>query len=166
MKVKSMLVGSVIVALLASCATLKQERPLPMVRIVDFGIYKGTIVGVKENPDAPMGSTLQTDNLKLIEMTTTVRMEKNVEFGIRYALDEAEVGQVEIVRKVIHPGFYDPHTKRSSTEYVSKKTLKAGETYYQGYKLEEDFEMVPGAWSFQLWYQNTLIARKDFVVSE
>ena len=148
-----------------SCASVGGKAPAPNVKITEYGIYELNLVGAVENSDAPKSTVLQSDTFRLVEKATTVKIAKGLSFGISYILDEPGSGSIEIVRKIVHPQYYDPYSKRNLTEYVSKRTLKPGELDHQAYQLTEDFEMVAGKWSFQLWYAGQLLAQQTFYLT-
>ena len=166
MTTKFLAVAVLTALMLGSCASAGGKTSLPNVKITEYGIYQLNLVGTVENPDAPKSTVLQSDTFKLVERTTAIRMAKGLSFGISYLLDEPGTRELEIVRKIIHPEYFDPYSNRKLSEYVSKRTLKAGEPDHQAYQLTEDFEMVLGKWSFQLWYGDHMLAQQSFYLTK
>ena len=42
---------------------------------------------------------------------------------------------------------------------------KIGETAYLGYGIENDWEIVPGTWTFEIWYSGRKLAEQSFTLS-
>ena len=41
-----------------------------------------------------------------------------------------------------------------------------GPTQYKGYKIAQDWQAVPGVWTFQIWYQNRKLAEQSFTLTK
>jgi len=54
--------------------------------------------------------------------------------------------------------------KKVVTGSSKQKKLYSGVPSFYGYKLEEEFELVPGNWIFEIWYENKLACSKAFIL--
>lgn len=87
-------------------------------------------------------------------------MRLGVRFGFRYSLIGSPQGvevPVLIVTIFPAPGLHNPKTGQvfHRDEYLSTKLL--GGISYTDYGFDEPWELVPGLWTFQVWYQNRML---------
>jgi hypothetical protein len=131
-------------------------------RIVEYGIYEADQAGSTPNPDTPMGSTLKFENIRLLEKTDDVPVVRGTIFGIMIQYDDPNRVSIQIVRRLVHPEFYDPEMKKTTTEFSWKKTIRSGKASFWAYELEEDFEMISGTWVFEVWSDGELACSQAF----
>jgi hypothetical protein len=154
------------VSLLASgaCAeTAKVDR----IDIVEKGIF--VIETGKETPDAttPTGKITAVTTARNIESTTTIPARLGLEFGFRYIVVGEPAGtEVTLDIVTVYPaqGLRDPNSRKSVHESRYQRTKKIGDTVYLGYGLENPWEIEPGIWTFQIWYDNRKLADQSFTV--
>ena len=63
------------------------------------------------------------------------------------------------------PGLVDPAEPQPLLESRYSRNKKIGETVYLGYGFENDWEIVPGEWSFEIWFEGRKLASQSFTVS-
>ena len=49
-------------------------------------------------------------------------------------------------------------------EYIEDKAV--GETHLKGYTLDDDWEVVPGIWTLQVWFGDRMLAEKRFTLTK
>jgi hypothetical protein len=63
-----------------------------------------------------------------------------------------------------HPEFKLPDgTTSTGSDFMINNKLERGEVFaYDAYALNEDYEMVEGEWTFQIWYQDKMLVEQKF----
>ncbi len=145
-----------------------QKAQIERIDIVGKGIYQ-VAVG-KQTPDkqTPTGSVASVNEATKIEDTTTVLARIGLEFGIEYVIIGSPTGvQVPIRIVNVYPkqGLHNPKNRKTlrHAEIMRKKII--GDIIYTGYAFENEWEIVPGVWKFELWYKNRKLAEQSFTVS-
>ncbi len=100
-------------------------------------------------------------------MTRTIPARPGVRFGFRYNVVGAPDGTqvpVTIVDKFPKQGLRKPGSAESfyREEYVAQKTI--GRESYTDYGFDHDWELVPGTWTIELWYQGRKLTEQSFTV--
>ncbi len=70
------------------------------------------------------------------------------------------------IRSVIKfpaPGLQRPGG-RLYVESVEKKEVRIGQPSLHGYGFDEEWELVPGEWVFEIWYRQARIIKQTFTV--
>ena len=134
------------------------------VEIVDYGIYSGAVVREKKD-DSPGGKTNYLSEVKLLRQTDRVPAVIGTRFGIRFVVRGARVTEdVELKARILYPGLRPPGSEKPVYSTDDVIHVAAGETFFQGIMLEFDWGLVPGKWTFQLFYGDKLMAEKVFEV--
>jgi hypothetical protein len=121
--------------------------------ILEKGIYRADIFARTERAGTS-GPINTVGEVKLLSSTTTIMGVKGVRFGMRYVLTGAPTGaDVELKMVTIFPpaGLRDPTTGKTHYHDEHFIARKIGNKSYRDYCLENDWEVVPGVWTFQFW---------------
>jgi hypothetical protein len=64
------------------------------------------------------------------------------------------------------PGLQNPATRqiKAQSEYEIQATI--GRTLYKDYGFDHDWELVPGIWTMQVWYQGRKLLEQTFTVAK
>jgi hypothetical protein len=103
-----------------------------------------------------------------VDFTNEIPMTLGTNFGFEYSINTTPRGQSIKVRSVIRfpeGGLTTPRGK-VYTESVEHKSVKIGHRSLHGYGFDEAWEMVPGKWTFEVWYKNARLIRKTFTIVE
>lgn len=133
------------------------------IEILDYGIYAADVAREKEDQAAL--KTHYLSDIRILRMTDRVPAVIGTRFGIRFVVRGGSAGEAVPVRaKILYPGLRPPGSTQPlySTEDAIK--VPAGETSFQGILLEFDWGLVPGKWTFQLFFGDRLMAEKVFEV--
>ena len=152
----------------APLAARAQDARVDRIDIVDKGIY--AITTGEETPDAntPTGKISAVTSVRNIEATTAIRGHVGLEFGFQYTVVGAPAGvdvSLDIVNIYPPPGLVDPQDQKPMLESRYSRKKKIGEVVYLGYGFENDWEIVPGIWTFEIWYGGRKLAEQSFAVS-
>ncbi len=156
----ALLIGAPLAAL---AADVRVER----IDIVDTGIY--TVVTGEEtaDPDAPTGTIAAVTTVTNVEKTSTIPGKLGLEFGLRYVIVGEPAGaEVPLDFVILYPppGLVDPAAPEPIRESRYGRIKSIGETVYLGYGFENDWEVVPGEWSFEIWFEGDMLASQSFTV--
>ena len=135
--------------------------------ITQFGTYEYKVTSTQELGGTAAG-TLKSVDYKFVSKTTSVPARRGVGFGIEYRVRGApKDAQVPLRSVTIFPagGLRNPKTGETveRNEYIEDKAI--GALLLKGYTLDEDWEVVPGTWTFQVWFGDQMLAEKVFTVA-
>lgn len=150
--------------LLASTGAYAQT---PQVSISDYGIYTADTTSKQAAPNAPSGLIGVVNNIRHAETARTIPMQSGVRFGFRYTIVGVANGvsvQVQEIERFPAAGLHNPDTGKTSHGEEDTITVVAGTNHYDGWTLERPWELVPGDWTFEVWYQGRKLAEQKFTV--
>jgi Tol biopolymer transport system component len=145
--------------------TKKYSVEVASVDITEYGIYKAVVV--KSEASRNQAATYQTlGSVTLIEQTEKIPALLGTRFGFRYTINGYPNGEkIDITFKMISPVIKRPvDNKEFSVQEVVLKNRIIGYNTYSDYVFEEAWEMVPGEWRLQLFYNGKKLAEKTFYV--
>jgi hypothetical protein len=158
-----------LVALLAGVtAAAAQADRLDGVEITQFGVYEYKVTNTEDLGGTAAG-TLKSVDYKFVSKTTSITARRGVGFGIEYRLlGEPKGAKVPLRSVTIFPagGLRSPKTGQTfdRNEYIEDKEI--GALLLKGYTLDDDWEVVPGTWTFQVWFGDKLLAEKSFTLTK
>jgi len=130
--------------------------------IVEYGTYVGADTGEYKVLDfATIISGSEPKSLWLDEQTNRIPNTPGTTFGVKFIVTAfLELGDAEITVRVLHP----PIRNKTITQWT--QTAKLGEESFGASRLSEVYQSVPGAWTFQVMYEEEVLAEKSFEVVE
>lgn len=153
----------VIFALLWAAGTA-QAQTASRIDIVDYGIYTVDRESQGRNTEGIGLSTVT--NVRHAVSTTTIPAQIGVTFGFRYKVFGPDTGETVELRKVTKfpPGGL--RTPKGEVLHETERTLrnKIGETRFTSYALVDNFELVPGQWSIEIWQGSIRLAAQNFTL--
>jgi hypothetical protein len=152
---------------IAPLSLYAQTVSVDRIEILEKGIYQAQTTGTTQAGSTATGQVRGLGNIELVRETTTIPMRLGLEFGFRYSLVGSPKGAevpVKFVTIFPEPGLYNPAKGQTfhRDEYIRTKTL--GNPAYKGYGFEHSWELVPGVWTFQIWYQDRMLTEQRFTV--
>jgi len=154
---------------LGTTGSLAQAASVERIDVVDAGTYRIKTGAGTAEPATPTGEVTAVDKSTLLEATHTVAARVGTEFGYRYTVVGEPAGaevKLDIVITYPENGLNDPDSGRTLHESRYTSTKKIGETEYLGYGLENDWEAVPGTWTFEIWYDGKKLAGQSFTLTK
>jgi len=158
-----------LVALVAGVtAAAAQADRIDGADITQFGEYEYKVTSTEDLGGTAAG-TLKSVDYKFVAKTTSIPARRGVGFGIEYRVRGAPTDATVPLRSVtIFPagGLRNPKTGETvpRNEYIEEKAI--GALLLKGYTLDEDWEVVPGTWTFQVWFGDQMLAEKSFTVTK
>lgn len=139
------------------------------IKIISYGISDNKVSEVIDRPDSPAGKLELYNNWNLVKITTQIPAKKGIEFGIEYKVDALSLkSDIQIEEIIIFPegGITNPENKTNQKIDSVITQLSKNEIGTFGYKMEYDWEVVPGNWVFQVRHKGVTYAQMVFNVKE
>jgi hypothetical protein len=147
---------------------LKLAAGVPQIQridVADYGIY--TVDRTERGTDTQGINQASATSINHTGATRSVPARIGTTFGFRYTVaGRPEDATVEIRRIVVFPspGLRPPSSPRSVLQDEAKAEAKLGQLSYFFYTFEEDFELLPGRWSLELWQGSRRLTAQSFAV--
>ena len=154
--------------LLVSHLAYAQTPQVTRVDVTEYGIYTADLVKAEPAPGSPAGTEKILTHMRLAAQTRTIPGAKGISFGYRFVLVGSPAGAIAPLHVVtIFPAaMTNPATHQSSTRSEGDIGLSIGAIGYAGYSIDNDWEVLPGVWTFQIWFQGRKLAEQSFTVQK
>jgi hypothetical protein len=152
-----------VVSLSCCVSTAKNEVPI-RIDVREYGMYACQKIATISTSEASIGIMTTAKDFRLIETTNQIPIGKGTLFGITLGYEDPKHESIEVMFRIVHPEMADPYMKKVMTDSTLKWPIYSGVPAHFGYMLKEDFEMVRGNWTFEVWYMNELICSKGFTL--
>jgi len=134
--------------------------------IVGYGIFDATNVRHSRGftPNAIAKDAVR--GIRFIDYTTDIAAVKGRNFGFQYVINSTPAGKpIDVTSVVKFPagGLKRPNGKVYH-ESKDRHQVKLGRKALHGYGFDEDWEIVPGEWIFEVRHRGALIIKKSFNV--
>lgn len=129
-----------------------------------FTSYGKDSTTLSATDDAPPVDSVKSYRFR--EFTNRIPMQIGTEFGIEYQINTRPKGRPINISTVIifpEPGLIRPGGKTYKKSTETKRT-SIGKGHLHGYGFDEDWELVPGEWIFEVWYKNARLVKKSFTI--
>jgi hypothetical protein len=156
-----LILGLGVVSLICCVSTERPEAPIT-IEVTEYGIYTCEKIATIAAPEASIGIMTTAKDFRVIETTDKIPIAKGTLFGITVSYEGSKYESLEVTCKIVHPEMDDPYMKRVTTVSTLKWPIRSGVPAHFGYMPNEDFEMVRGDWTFEIWYMNELKCSKRF----
>jgi hypothetical protein len=136
-------------------------------RIIEYGIYKGAPEKTIKGSEAGTGDVELGGSIRLVKKTEKVPASLGTKFGIKFYLP-VELRKNEVVLKYVFlvPGLKDPLTGKiqERIEVPGKYDGGADGIALMFYDFTDKWELVPGKWTFQVFYGDEKLIEKTFTI--
>jgi hypothetical protein len=153
-------------ASMGSAAALAKQISVDRIEIVTFGIFSPGTVTSKEARPGTNGIT-QREGRKLLSQTETVPGVVGTTFGIQYVVRGAPKGQnvkLTYITRFPPSGMVNAKgEKLEKSQFDWDDTI--GKTAIRTYTLDDAWEIVPGDWNMEFYYEGRKIGEKRFTVT-
>jgi len=143
-----------------------EQKPL-WSRISKAGLFRVVRSGgIVENPNSSTGKILSKPVIELIKITDRIPLIKDTQMSLQYRIGNVpdDVYWLDLRRVLKHPKMTLPDgTTTTGSDYMIKGKASVGQVVaYTGYSLNEDYEMLEGDWTFQIWHENNMLIEQTF----
>ena len=151
-----------------SAAGVAAAQSVERIDVLDSGLYNAVTTRTEAAPGTASGRTHVVDKVEFYARTNRVPARIGTRFGMRYVVvgspQDQNVG-VRVVWKLPAPGLRNPKTGnvyRETNEDVTK-TIGYRDSL-TGYRFDDDWELVPGDWTLELWAGGRMLATRTYTV--
>ena len=138
--------------------------------IFEYGIYnpqrKGRVLG---SLTTNTGKVVSKSVLELSETTDRIPLIKDTYFAYRFRIigipkEQAKKPALEFRKVLTHPVMTLPDGSTSTGwDRTAKGRTSIGQIIaFDGYAFNEDYELVEGEWTFQIWYGDKMMVEQKF----
>jgi hypothetical protein len=149
-----------------------EEVKDPRGRVFEYGVYNPIRKGrVRDEMTANTGKVMNKPVLELAEQTERIPLVRDTYFAYRFRIldlpkDVVKRPAVNLRKVLMHPEMTVPD---GSTATGSDRTYKgrtsAGQVIgFDGYAFNEDYELVEGDWTFQIWFEDQMLVEQKFTM--
>ena len=156
----------VLLGLLFTVAAQAEDWPQISTLTIARGIYKiRRMPGVVET-HSEHGFTDTVSDYNLTESADNIPACLGLTFGFQYSLIGTPVGSPLALHSVTIPpqDLHDPQVAKSIHTVTSDLNGMIGGEGFSAYTFDYPWELVPGVWTFQLWYGDQQILEEKFNV--
>lgn len=122
--------------------------------------------GLVDSPNTSTGKSFYKPIIQQLEETNKIPIKKDAHMSLQYRIWNIPINKhyVKLRRVLIHPPMTLPDgSVTTGSDYKITGKVSAGQVIaYTGYGLNEEYEMIEGDWTFQIWYQDKKVIEKTF----
>ena len=134
--------------------------------IVGYGLFesKASEHSKGDTTESPRADAVK--GVRFLEYTNEIPGAIGASFGFQYVVNSSPRGAVLDVTNVIRfpgDGLQRPNG-RSWSESREDRQIRIGERDFYGYAFDEEWEIIPGEWVFEVWHKDARLIKKTFTV--
>ena len=142
----------------------------PSGHVFEYGIYNAQRKGrVLSSLTTNTGKVVTKPVLELSETTDRIPLTTGTYFAYRYRIinlpkEVAKKPVVELRKVLVHPTMTLPDGSTSTGwDRTTKSRISVGQAIaFDGYVFNEDYELVEGDWTFQIWFGEKKLVEQTF----
>ena len=150
------------VCALPLCVIGQEKVHVTGAKVTEIGIYQAQVLTGETNA---AGVKLQAlDEFKLLNNTTNVPARLGIRFGFRYEiLGTPTNAPITLTMVGKHPPIKNAKTGKLETKDTYSLRSWVGKTYTSN-SLDEESDLVPGQWTFEVWHEGKKLCEQSFLV--
>jgi hypothetical protein len=136
-------------------------------KVSHAGIYRMVRSGgIVKSAKTSTGKAVAKPVIERIRSTDRIPLIKGVHMHLQYRIWPlpARPAHAELRRVLKHPEMTLPDgTVSTGSDFIIKRKLSSNQVIaYTGYGFDEDYELVEGEWSFEIWYKDKKVIDHTF----
>jgi hypothetical protein len=137
-------------------------------KVIKAGLFKVIRSGgLVKSANTSTGKAISKPVIQLVKTTTRIPLVKDAHMSLQYRIWNLpeQPAYIKLRRVLKHPAMTLPDGKVSTgSDYMINGHVSIGQVIaYTGYGLNEEYEMLEGEWTFQIWYQDKKLVEQTFV---
>ena len=134
------------------------------IEIIEYGKYAVQRVG--EATKTETGTLVsKTTNVTFVQQTQNILATHTNAIGVRFKVHGSPSGEAVTVKVVLKTPGITPPGKKTVYDHSTNYTAKIEEPFLYWWGFREKWEMVPGTYIIQLFYNDKMYAEKSFKVT-
>jgi len=121
---------------------------------------------VMDDPKTTTGKVVVKPVIQLVKSTQRIPLIKGAQMYLQYRIwpFQDQQAYVDLRRVLKHPAMTLPDgSVTSGSDFMVKRKVSSNHVIvYTGYGFDEDYEMVAGDWTFEIWYRNEKLIEQTF----
>jgi hypothetical protein len=153
--------------------TVAEDAPaIAGITVTNAGIYTGrsTSAPARAGQASPTHTVGTASEWRFDSDSTDVAAKVGTQFGIEFRVDGTPPGDsitLHLVLAFPPQGIRNPNTgDMMHNANITIPNVKIGALCLLGYGFDNAWEIVPGVWTEQIWYQSRMLAERTFTVSK
>jgi hypothetical protein len=166
-------IGLLLVLVVVLCACTEKdpssnkttEKKTVSGKVVKYGLFELVRGGLVKDARTSTGKSFSKPVLNQLNSLNRIAAKKDAYMAYQYRIrDLSENAWVDLRRVLIHPEMQLPDgTKSTGSDFTIKRRVEYGQVIaYDGYGLNEDYELVQGEWLFQIWHKDKKLVEQKF----
>jgi hypothetical protein len=154
--------------LLAAGAARAQTVEVDRLELIDSGIYKVERGTPEKTAQGLKADVAEAEKVEPLESKVTIPAQIGTSFGVRYRIIGRPEGENIKLRRVVvfpPPGLQPSRGKRVPRD-ASVVPITMEKTNAFLYTLDDSFDLVPGIWTFELWYGDRNLLTQSFTLEK
>ena len=139
------------------------------IKVQNYGIFSAAAKPSNKPPVEGIPFTA-VDNVRLKTQTRTVPLNKGVSFGFQYQAIGTPRGERASLHFVVlypPPGISKPGVSSPISKDEYDKKVRIGvKGSFDGYQLDDDWELIPGDWTLEIWSGTTKLTSETFTLAQ
>ena len=140
----------------------------PVGKVTKAGLFEVIRSGGLVNSSrSSTGKAISKPVIQLVERTDRIPLVKDAHMSMQYRIWNLpdRPAYIDLRRVLIHPPMTLPDgTISTGSDYMIKGRVSVGQVIaYTGYGLNEEYEMVEGDWTFQIWFEGKKLIEQTFI---
>jgi hypothetical protein len=143
----------------------KHMKPIVMgADVTEVGIYSARVIKAYEVAGVVGGTNQGLDSFTLVQATTNIPARLGTRFGFHYTI-RGTPSNAPILLTMVgeHPPLTNPKTGRTQARDEYELQSWIGQTY-TSFLFEEQWELIPGEWKFEVWHEGKKLCNQSFTV--
>jgi Domain of unknown function (DUF3859) len=164
------LIAVVSIAALSMNAGLAGAAPrIDRAEVTRPGVYSAKVTKKIADKTISTGNRNLVKKVHLVEITTLIHAKPDMFFGLEGTVFGAPNGMrvpVRIVWHYPHPGLVNPetHAAKLTDDYMDDVVI--GREFQFFWELTQDWQIVPGVWTFEMWYKDRRLIKQEFTLTK
>jgi hypothetical protein len=156
----------------AACGAAAQTPTVTGITVTNVGTYTAetTSAPAQAGQYSPTGTIGTAANWHFVSDSPDVLGKVGTQFGIEFRIDGMPAGEpvtLRVALKFPPQGIRNPNTDNLMHDTtIAFPNMKIGTLCVLGYGFDSDWEIVPGVWTEQVWYQGRMLAERSFTVGK
>jgi hypothetical protein len=145
-----------------------QSVSIERMNIANAGIYELKIKKTIGDPNLAGRSRYVVTGVRRIRNTTSIPARMCTNFGFEYIILGAPPNaDVPIKMVTIFPsvGLRNLDTGQTTYRHETVVNRSIGKVHFRTFTLESAWELVPGVWTFELWYRDRKLGEQSFTLT-
>lgn len=142
-----------------------QAPKVDRIDVLRPGIYQIEVRGAIEDKSVTTGNRVEAKAYKNLKVTTLIPAKLDTVIGLELVIvgapRRAKV-PLKMVWRYPEPGLLNPQTGLAKTSDEYSNTQQVGEPFPVFWGLMQEWELVPGVWTLEVWHGNRKLAAQEF----